>query len=41
MPRLTHYLSGTQLSDNVVDSLPQVSQVLITRSDVTSVGCAE
>lgn len=27
LPRLTHYLNGTQLSDNVVESLPQVSQV--------------
>lgn len=28
LPRFTHHLSGTQLSDNVVESLPQVSQVL-------------
>lgn len=41
LPRLTHYLSGIQLSDNVVESLPQVSQVHGTRRDVTSIGCTE
>lgn len=43
LPRLTHYLSGTQLSDNVVESLLQVSQVqlLRVRREVTSVGFTE